>query len=218
MQNMPFGIARLDATLEGGAPPGNVVLLAGESGAGAREFLQTSAAMNTLARADEELFELYYGDLEADTVVPESVHYLSITSDRDVIERELRYTLAAEIVDAVSSKLVFRDFSAEYFQASPIPREWYVGRTTKITDLAGTQNRESIFGALGDYFSKHADSNLLVLDSITDLLGSIRDDIVWNDIAMLMRGLKRAAHQWGGLILVLVNQDSLTETQFGQLM
>ena len=59
MSSVPFGVARLDSILGGGAPPGSVVLLAGESGAGAREFLYTSAAMNALARTDRELFDLY---------------------------------------------------------------------------------------------------------------------------------------------------------------
>ncbi|NUE03518.1 HTR-like protein [Halorubraceae archaeon YAN] len=218
MQYMPFGISRLDSTLGGGAPVGNVVLLAGESGAGAREFLHTSAVMNALAQADEELFKLYYDEVGENTVFPEEIHYLSITSHRDAIERELEYTLAEEIIDAVGQNIVYRDFSAEYFQASAIPREWYVGQATSITDLGKDERRDSVFGSLGDYLSEHASGNLMLLDSVTDLIGAINDDIEWSDIAMLMRGLKRAAHSWGGLILVLVNTDTLTETQLGQLM
>ena len=40
----------------------------------------------------------------------------------------------------------------------------------------------------------------------------------WTDIAMVMKGLKKAAHHWGGLILLLVNEDTLTDTERGILM
>jgi len=103
MPSLPFGVARLDSILEGGAPPGNVVLLAGESGAGAREFLYTSAAMNALGHADAELFDLYYGDLPADAALPDEVHYLSFTADTGALTREMGYTMADEIVDAARS-------------------------------------------------------------------------------------------------------------------
>ena len=49
MDRIPFGIRRLDTTIGGGAPPGSVVLLSGDAGAGAREFMYTSAVMNGLA-------------------------------------------------------------------------------------------------------------------------------------------------------------------------
>lgn len=218
MENIPFGIARLDRTLGGGSPPGSVVLLAGESGAGAREFLQTSVAMNVLADTDPDLFDLYYGSLPSDTRRPSGVHYVSLTASRPAIERELRFTMADEIVEAVVDDFVFRDLAPEYFQPSPIPREWYIGRTAEITDLGNSDSRDSVFGSIGGYLSEHADGTLVVLDSITDLIGAMGDEIEWNDVAMLMRGLTRAAHRWGGLILVLVNVDTLTEVQFGQLM
>ena len=61
MDRIPFGIRRLDTTIGGGAPPGSVVLLSGQAGAGAREFMYTAAVMNGLADSDRELFNLYYG-------------------------------------------------------------------------------------------------------------------------------------------------------------
>ncbi len=218
MQNIPFGISQLDETLKGGAPPGNVVLLAGESGAGAREFIHTSAAMHAIGHTDPELFELYYGKPAAETQLPDEIHYLSITASQGAIERELQYTLDEEIVEAAVPKITFRDFSAEYFHASSIPHEWYSGQAVKITDLTKDRRRDSVFGSLGGYLSEHAPGNLVVLDSLTDLIGSINEDTQWSDIAMLMRGLKRAAYEWGGLILVVVNTETISESQFGQLM
>jgi archaellum biogenesis ATPase FlaH len=39
----------------------------------------------------------------------------------------------------------------------------------------------------------------------------------WNDVAMVMKGLEKAANRWGGLILLLVNRETLTDTELGSL-
>lgn len=218
MSSIPFGVARLDTILGGGAPPGNVVLLSGESGAGAREFLYTSAAMNALANTDADLFDLYYGELESSSSVPPEVHYISFTSDKGAISREMEYTMADEIVDAAIDGIEFADLSSAYFQMSPIPRDWYEGQTSTIQELGQRSQREDLLTALGDYLTANATGNLVVIDSVTDLVSSVSDDVEWADIAMLMKGLKKAAFHWEGLILLLVNEDSLTDTQMGALM
>jgi len=56
---MPTGIASLDPLLDGGIPPGSVVLLLGEHGAGNVEFVQSSimhlAILKRNKKADESL-------------------------------------------------------------------------------------------------------------------------------------------------------------------
>ncbi len=218
MSNVPFGIARLDSILDGGAPPGSVVLLAGESGAGAREFLYTSAAMSALAHTDGELFDLYYGDVAAEAEIPPEVHYLSFTTDPGDITREMQYTMTEEIVESAADGITFRDLSPEFFQLSPIPREWYEEETRTLSDLGDRDRHEDVLTALGDHLTEHATGNLVCLDSVTDLVSSVSDDLAWSDITMVMRGLRKAAYHWGGLILVLVNEDALTDGEFGTLM
>ncbi len=217
MDDIPFGISRLDSLLGGGAPPGSVVLLSGEAGAGAREFAYTSAAMNALAQTDDDLFDLHYGELPEGAVLPPEVHYLSFTSSKSTLEEELRYTLSDDIVDAAVDRINYLDLSTEYFQSSRIPQDWYLGRTTQLSDLSGGGNREKVLSVLGDYLTEHASGNLVVFDSITDLLSALGDDLKWQDIPMLIRGLKRAAAQWGGLILILASEETLEPTELGQL-
>jgi KaiC/GvpD/RAD55 family RecA-like ATPase len=218
MERIPFGVSRFDTIVGGGAPPGNVVLLSGELGAGAREFLYTSAAMNALAGADEALFDLHYGDLDDEAVVPPDVHYISFTANEEQIAREMAYTMDAEITDAAVDAMAFRDLSPEYFQLSPIPREWYAGETTSLTDLGERHGHDDVLSALGDYLNAHAPGNLVVVDSITDLVGAISDDMAWSDVTMLMKGLQKAAYGWGGLVLLLVSSESLDPTELGTLM
>ncbi|ELZ83234.1 Htr-like protein [Haloferax elongans ATCC BAA-1513] len=217
MECIPFGIPRLDGIIGGGAPPGNVVLLAGESGAGAREFLYTSVTMNGLAHADEELFDLHYGTLDESASPPPEIHYVSFTSGGSYLHREMGYTMDDEIVDAATEHIEFHDLSSEYFQLSAIPREWYLGQTTTLDDLGSRHNRESVLNALGTTLSEHAPGNLVVIDSVTDLLAGISDEMTWSDIAMVMKGLATASHRWGGLILVLVSTEALTDAQLGLL-
>ncbi|MFB6176379.1 MAG: RAD55 family ATPase, partial [Halobaculum sp.] len=111
-----------------------------------------------------------------------------------------------------------RDLSAEYFQLSSIPREWYMGEATSLKDLSGGENREEVLGALGEYLSDNAPGNLVVIDSLTELVDAAGGEISWDDIAMLARGLGKAAHNWGCLLLAIVNVDTITDIEYGQLM
>lgn len=217
MARVPFGISRLDSMIGGGAPPGSVVLLAGEVGAGAREFAYTSAVMNGLARSDAEQFDLYYGDLDDRSRLPEDIRYLSFTADESALIEEMRYTMELDLVEAGTGPMEFLDLSAEYFQLSQVPTEWYSEQTQSITSLGDDHDRKDVLDALGDYLNDNAEDSLVVIDSITDLL-SLGDEMDWDDVPMLLKGLKRASNRWGGLILLLVSIDSLSDTQLGRLM
>ncbi|KPN30420.1 RecA-superfamily ATPases implicated in signal transduction [Halolamina pelagica] len=218
MERLPFGIARIDSILRGGAPPGSTLLAAGESGAGGREFAHTAAAMNALYDADPDLFDLYYGDLPGKSAVPSEVHYVSFTANSDEIAREMEHTMADEIVEAATDAIQFRDLSPEYFQLSPIPREWYMGEAQTIEDLGKAEATDDVLGALGDYLNEYAAGNLVVIDSVSDLVGAMGDEVEWNDITTVIRGLTKASHTWDGLIILLVNSDTLTPTEMGHLM
>lgn len=217
MSQIPFGVSRLDSIIGGGAPPGNVVMVAGEAGAGAREFLYTSAVMNALAGEDPELFDLHYGDLHGDAEVPPEIHYLSFTADESYLRREMNYTMDSDIVEAAVGGIQFRDLSPEYFQRSPLPREWYMGETTDVRELGRSHEQTDLLTSLGDYLNANAAGNLVVIDSLTDLVGAITAEMEWSDIAMLVKGLAKATHRWGGLIVLLVNEDSLADTELGLL-
>ena len=218
MDRIPFGVSRFDRIVDGGAPPGTVVLLVGEPGAGAREFMYTSAVMNALAHADSELFDLHYGDLHEDAVLPPEVHYLSFTADESNVRQEMSYVFDDDLVDAATGDITVRDFSPEYFQLSPVPREWYLGETTTLRDLGGRGERADVLTALGQYLNANAAENLVVIDSVTDLVAAISDEMAWNDIATLIRGLGKASHRWNGLILAYASRETLERTELGHLM
>jgi KaiC/GvpD/RAD55 family RecA-like ATPase len=218
MQRIPFGIRRLDTTVGGGAPAGSVVLLSGEAGAGAREFTYTSTVMNGLLGSDPDLFDLYYGGLEPAAEEPEAVHYVSFTTDERQVRNEMELAMDEELVDSGLSNVTFHDLSPEYFRISPVPREWYTSEAATITGLGANSDRSSVPEALGDRLTEHAGGNVVVIDSLTDLIASSGDELTWNDIPVLLKGISRAAYEWGGLILVHVNHETLTAEQHGQLI
>ncbi|PSP84965.1 HTR-like protein [Halobacteriales archaeon QS_1_68_17] len=218
MDRIPFGIQRLDTIINGGAPPGSVVLLAGEPGAGAREFMHTSAAINGLARGDSELHDLYYGDLAAGASLPDEIHYLSFTSDSDRLYGEINQTLDDEIVAAGLEAVTFHDLSIPYFHHSRVPRDWYADEVTDIREMRASHDREGLLSRLGDLLSAHAADNLVLIDSLTDLVSTVGNEFEWSDINYFVQGLQKAAHSWSGLVLVEVNSDALTPQEYGQLV
>ncbi|MFD1647519.1 RAD55 family ATPase [Haloarchaeobius litoreus] len=217
MERLPTGISRLDSMIGGGAPPGSVVLLAGEVGAGAREFVYTSVAMNGLKESDQELFDLYYGNAHDQARFPEEVHYISFTADSNALLEEMRYVMDDELVDAGTKHVEFADLSSQYFQLSQVPREWYSNATPDIGSL-GDRDRRGTLNAIGEYLNEHGGGNLVVIDSVTDLLSAAEEQMDWNQITLLMKGLKKASYRWGGMVLLLVNTEALSDQHLGRLM
>jgi len=217
MARFPFGIRRLDTIIGGGAPPGSVVLLSGEPGAGAREFLYTAAVVNGLGLSDDELFDLYYGALDDESSLPDEVHYLSFTDTDEQLRWEMSQTLDEEAVEAGLEGVEFHDLANEYFRLSPVPREWYTGRTSSVADLGKRSDRGDVPEALGERLDAHAPGNLVVIDSLTDLAAAA-GEFEWTDVPVLLRGISRAAYDWQGLVLAHVSNEALSERAHGQLV
>ncbi|OAQ52561.1 hypothetical protein HTG_13130 [Natrinema mahii] len=217
MERMPLGVSRLDRMIGGGAPAGSVVLLAGESGAGAREFCYTSAVMNGLVEAAPDLFDLYYGDLASDVTLPEAVHYVSFTDEPSAVVDEMQFVMDEALVDAGMDDVRFVELAEEYFQLTPVPTDWYADGMADITELGSHNERTDVLEALGEYLTDHATDNLVVIDSVTDLVAAADDRLGWSDLTVLLKGLKRASHRWGGVILLLVNSELLGPTELGRL-
>lgn len=220
MERIPFGIQRLDSTIDGGAPRGSVVLLSGEAGAGAREFMYTTAIMNGLAKNEDDLFDLHYGDVASNAALPDSIHYISFTHDKDQLAAEIDMSMDEEVSRRGLGPINFVSLTHNYFHKSPVPRNWYAEETTDITSLRKRhEDREELMTSLGDTVSRRAPGSLVIIDSFSDLVAAAGGgDVEWSDINFLAKGLSKAAHDWGALILIHVNFETLSETQHGQLV
>jgi len=219
MDRLPFGIKRLDEMIDGGAPAGSVVLLSGEAGAGAREFMYTSAVMNGLARTDEELFDLHYGRLGERTRLPDDVHYITFTSDEDSLRAEIETVMDQEIAATGLEPVEFLSLSRQFFHVSPVPRNWYASETPDIKNLRKRhEDREELLSALGSALSRRAPGNLVIIDSLSDLVATLGENLEWSDVTYVVKGLQKAAHEWNAVILLHVNRETLSATRHGQLL
>jgi KaiC/GvpD/RAD55 family RecA-like ATPase len=221
MDRLPFGVNRLDQLIGGGAPSGSVVLLSGEPGAGAREFVHTTATMNGLARAsgDEDLFDLYYGDLHADARLPGEIHYISFSAGEDQLRREIGMAMDDDVATRGLDAVTFHSLSRQFFHVSPVPRDWYTDESLDIKNLRKRhEERKGLLSTLGEKLSAHAAGNLIVIDSLSDLVATLGGDIEWSDVTYLVKGIQKAAHDWDGLIVLHVTRETLSETRHGQLV
>lgn len=218
MERIPFGIRRFDTAIGGGAPPGSVVLLSGEAGAGGREFMYTCGVMNALAQSNPDLFNLYYGQEDnRDGPLPE-VHYISFTAEERQVRQEMTQAIEPDIIDSAMSVITYHDLSTEYYRLSPVPREWYEPRTGTIANLGKGKKRNGVAEALGGLLGEYAAGNIVIIDSLTDLIAAPDEQLGWTDIPILLKGLSRAAFSWGGLILVHVNTNAIQTYRHGQLV
>ncbi|MFC7133405.1 MULTISPECIES: RAD55 family ATPase [Salinibaculum] len=219
MDRLPFGINRLDQLIQGGAPTGSVVLLSGEAGAGAREFMYTAAVMNGLAGRGGDLFDLHYGDLHERARPPEEIHYISFTAEEPQLREEIATTMDDDIAAEGLEQVSFRSLSRQFFHVSPVPRTWYAEETPNIQNMAKRhEDREGLLSALGTALSERAPGNLVVIDSLSDLLTTLGETLEWSDVGYLVKGLQKAAYEWDGLILLHVNDETLSDIRHGQLV
>jgi archaellum biogenesis ATPase FlaH len=216
MERIPFGINRLDTTLGGGAPRGSVVLLAGEAGAGAREFLYTAGVMNGTAYTDESLFDLHYGQLAENAELPDEIYHLSFTDSRAQFKEEVEQSMEEELARAGMERVTFRSLANDYFRTSPVPREWYVDEDDDRTRYPGEQ--QNLVNLTGDILNDCASGNLVIIDSLSDLVSATGEQLEWPDIIYFVKGMRRVAQEWGGLILLHVDHKTLTDTEEGQLV
>lgn len=219
MERLPFGIRQLDRIIDGGAPRGSVVLLSGEAGAGAREFVYTSAVMNGLALGGHDMFDLHYGDVAGNATLPEAVHYISFTADEPQLRDEITMAMDPEIAQPGLDEVEFVSLTRQYYHVSPVPRDWYTDETPDITTLRKRhEEREELLSVLGSELSRRAPGNLVVIDSLSDLVGALGERLSWSDVVYLVSGLQRAASDWNAVILVHVNHQTLEDTRHGQLV
>jgi KaiC/GvpD/RAD55 family RecA-like ATPase len=209
LRRVPTGIADFDVQT-GGIPTGSIVLLMGEPGAGHQEFALTSAA-HLMFRYDQERWRVrrfFLGSLQGEFAYPAKVSYVSITRSQAQVLREVRGSFEASYHEALLSHLIFHDLSREYFADSVVPPQWAASSSLldSAADSAGrsTNPLAAIAGAL----EQDGLGNLVIVDSLTDLL--VRKSIVTEELVTLIKGMRRRARDWDGLVYLLLARGVTT--------
>jgi KaiC/GvpD/RAD55 family RecA-like ATPase len=203
---IPTGVGDFDS-VAGGIPVGSVVLLTGEAGAGHQEFALTSATHLMFSYDAERMHKFYLGSVKGNFVYPAGVAYVSLSRSRDQVVREIEISFEPSHHASFVRHLIFHDLSSIYFSDTVVPRAWAQTSAPLLAELAEgsaapstTDPLEAIVRAV----EQDGNGNVVIVDSLTDLL--VRRNLDTEAILTLVKGLRRRAKDWGGVVYLLLSR------------
>jgi KaiC/GvpD/RAD55 family RecA-like ATPase len=200
---IPTGVPDFDH-MTGGLPAGSVVLLAGEAGSGHQEFALTSAVHLMLHYDDPELHQFFLGSARGPFLYPAGVVYVSLTRSKEQVLREFEGTFDRSYYRVLTRHLAFHDLSPSYFAESVVPASWSSVDGGLLSVRPSETAPKDPLASIADAFEEDGRANLVILDSITDLL--VRKGTEASDLAALLKGLRRRAKSWNGIIYLLLTK------------
>ncbi|MDD1662036.1 MAG: hypothetical protein LUO97_03735 [Methanomicrobiales archaeon] len=221
---MPTGISSLDPVLDGGIPPGSVVLLEGEIGAGSQEFVYTSLIYLSMLRQRQ--------DSAPGARIPDRISYVTFTRMKEDILSEIALSFSPALAQNVNGTLAFSDLSTNYFDSSVVPSDWYSPREgaaatrekngaqdRMLSDLSGHVafgRKNTILKLLYLTLSLATEKakggsgcSLIVIDSLTDLATQYSEPERWRELTAFLRGLQRVTKTWDSTIYLLLTKGVL---------
>ncbi|MDD1694229.1 MAG: hypothetical protein LUQ71_05850, partial [Methanoregula sp.] len=204
---MPTGISSLDPILDGGVPPGSVMLLLGELGAGNYEFTYSSI-VNTLGLMKESA--------SGQVIVPHEIRYITFTRIKEDVRQEIISSFHIGGLENLVDTIRFDDLSELYFDNSVVPDEWY-SHSNVITRLQKRASQDSLLVQLANVINSVSPGSLLILDSITDVATQSAVPSFWNNLTGFLRGLQRISKQRGITTYLLLSRGILDSSQEREL-
>jgi KaiC/GvpD/RAD55 family RecA-like ATPase len=204
---MATGISSLDPILDGGVPPGSVILLLGDMGAGNAEFVYSSM-VNSLDPSRAEPGKGQKG--------PKEICYITVTRVKDDIRGEILQSFHREGLDRSLDTIRFEDLSEQYFDHSVVPDAWY-SHSDVFTRLQKRTGQESIINRLSRVIDGVQPGSLVVLDSVTDLATLSSHADVWTSLTGFLRGLQRVSKTRGITSYLLLSGGILDSSREREL-
>jgi KaiC/GvpD/RAD55 family RecA-like ATPase len=206
-KKMPTGISSLDPILDGGVPPGSVILFLGDLGAGSYEFVYSS--MINLLDAKNR------GELK-DKTTPKELRYITFTRLKDDVKHEIVNSLHVDNVSQLVDSIQFDDLSELYFDRSVVPDEWY-SHSDIITRMQKRSGHEDVFVQLSNVINAAQPQSLIIMDSITDIATQSNTPNSWSNLTGVLRGLQRVSKQRGLTCYLLLTRGILNSAQEKEL-
>ncbi len=210
---IPTGIKTFDVNINGGFPVGSVILLLEDVGAGAREFIYTSIFNTNNAKVEHgNVVPLKVrnngniggsGEIATSCVFPDKICYVSLSRSREDILSENAYSFHKGFHDTIRDNLIFKDLSGVYFRDSIAQNLWLSG------NKEGRDSGKSILEEISLFLKGNSENNVVVIDSLTDLMINNVDQVNREDIIMFLKGMVRVAKTWNGIIYVILSMDIL---------
>lgn len=196
-QSMPTGISSLDPVWEGGVPPGSILLLLGDIGAGSMEFIYSSILSLALQNS---------GGTSGSPALPEEICYITFTRSKEDVIGEMNRSFHPDMTRELS-KIRYKDLSQIYFDTSVIPLEWYSKKDLR-SRMQSRADHGNILANLAEELNSVKKNSLIVLDSLTDLATQF-DNARWNEFAAFLKGLQRVSKQWNSTIYLPLTRGIL---------
>lgn len=212
LAKIPTGIKTFDVNINEGFPAGSVILLLEDVGAGGREFLYTSIYNISRIISNKNNIELIKkkhknpGEDETMIMLPNKICYVSISKSREDILTENAYAFHKEYYEALKNGLVFKDLSNIYFRHSIAQNLWSIRKGIMGFDGDSDKN---ILEELSEFLMENGNGNIVILDSLTDLLVNETDYLNKTDIIMYLKGMVNISKMWNGLVYLILSANIL---------
>jgi hypothetical protein len=137
---------------------------------------------------------------------------VSLSRSRAQLLREVAAAFEPAYARALEQSLRFHDLSAAYFADSVVPSGWATESRPLLASAEsaisggrapGTSPGDPL-DALAQAVEADGDGNLVVVDSLTDLL--VRKRVDGEALLTLVKGLRRRAKDWNGLVYLLLSR------------
>ncbi len=210
---IPTGIKTFDVNINGGFPAGSVVLLLEDIGAGAREFIYTSIFNLNLIRSDAEKSDsmkkkhVPEDSMISNSMLPNKICYITVSKSKEDILNENAYAFHTDFYNVFKNDLVFKELSDVYFRHSIVQNIW-ISDEKQAMEFDESLDK-NILEEISEFLTTHAKNNIVILDSLTDLMMHETDYLNKNDIVMFLKGMTRIAKTWNGLIYILLSANIL---------
>ena len=176
----------LDEVFQGGFPVGSLILLTGSPGTRKEDFIHTLSA---------RLARLNGSGLGENQVLPERIWYLTLTTTKDSVQRDVCGKFSEDFCRAFLRKVLFRSFWELPESFGDLAR-WLQQTDGKIVKEA----RARIFSDLSKFLEREAPNSVLVFFPLNDFAQFFSEGERVEFLAFLEE-LAEAARKWGFLVL-----------------
>jgi len=214
LTKIPTGIKTFDVNINEGFPGGSVILILEDVGAGGREFIYTSIYNINQIKADSINYDPMnnkHNEVRDDQIVesimlPDKIYYVSISKSKEDILMEIAHAFHKGFYNSINNGLVFKELSETYFRHSIARNFWSDKKGIMGFDSSSDKN---ILEELSEIFNEYGGGNIVILDSLTDIMVSEADYVNRNDIIMFLKGLVNISKKWNGLIYLILSANIL---------
>lgn len=210
---MPTGIKTFDVNINSGFPAGSVILLLEDIGAGAREFIYTSIFNLNQMRTDTDnpdKTKKKHNDennMISNIMLPNKICYITVSKSKEDILSENAYAFHSDFYNVFKNGLVFKELSDIYFRHSIVQNIW-ISDEKKVMEFDEVSDK-NILEEISEFLTKNAKNNMVIIDSLTDLMMHETDYLSKNDIIMFLKGMTQISKTWNGLIYILLSANIL---------